>query len=305
MKNKKFLGILLSLGMVSGFSIIASARDISSVKDEGKLVAAEYIIKNKDMKPRENRNDPDNYDNLTDEKDAVVFYIIMKKILNDKGLLTTEIKERVLNKIISGDGKRLKLTTELDLFFDDLKDANKFKEAILNLDVNKMEITKDDFDVAKQDLKKHYEDYINKDKQEVKRYENALEKGDKAVLEEELAVANESLENLGKMKDNAKSKEESDNRDSDIKFQKKHIKELNELIKQLDSKKEKSKDFENKIASIKDESRIYVKNIKDFVNFSEDSVKKIINLKYDDVKGLEKDFKFNKNLKDLRTGEIF
>ena len=305
MKNKKFLGILLSLGMVSGFSIIASARDISSVKDEGKLVAAEYIIKNKDMKPRENRNDPDNYDNLTDEKDAVVFYIIMKKILNDKGLLTTEIKERVLNKIISGDGKRLKLTTELDLFFDDLKDANKFKEAILNLDVNKIEITKDDFDIAKQDLKKHYEDYINKDKQEVKRYENALEKGDKAVLEEELAVANESLENLGKMKDNAKSKEESDNRDSDIKFQKKHIKELNELIKQLDSKKEKSKDFENKIASIKDESRIYVKNIKDFVNFSEDSVKKIINLKYDDVKGLEKDFKFNKNLKDLRTGEIF
>ena len=305
MKNKKFLGILLSLGMVSGFSIIASARDISSVKDEGKLVAVEYIIKNKDMKPRKTRNDPDNYDNLTDEKDAVVFYIIMKKILNDKGLLTEEIKERVLNKIISGDGKRLKLTTELDLFFDDLKDANKFKEAILNLDVNKMEITKDDFDIAKQDLKKHYEDYINKDKQEVKRYENALEKGDKAVLEEELAVANESLENLGKMKDNAKSKEESDNRDSDIKFQKKHIKELNELIKQLDSKKEKSKDFENKIASIKDESRIYVKNIKDFINFSEDSVKKIINLKYDDVKGLEKDFKFNKNLKDLRTGEIF
>ena len=291
--------------MVSGFSIIASARDISSVKDKSKFVAAEYIIKNKDMKPRENLNQPNNYDNLTDEKDAVVFYIIMKKILNDKGLLTEEIKERVLNKIISGDGKRLKLTTELDLFFDDLKDANKFKEAILNLDVNKIEITKDDFDIAKQDLKKHYEDYINKDKQEVKRYENALEKGDKAVLEEELAVANESLENLGKMKDNAKSKEESDNRDSDIKFQKKHIKELNELIKQLDSKKEKSKDFENKIESIKDERRIYVKNIKDFINFSEDSVKKIINLKYDDVKGLEKDFKFNKNLKDLRTGEIF
>lgn len=305
MKNKKFLGILLSLGMVGGFSIIASARDISSVKDKSKFVAAEYIIKNKDMKPRENLNQPNNYDNLTDEKDAVVFYIIMKKILNDKGLLTEEIKERVLNRIISGDGKRLKLTTELDLFFDDLKDANKFKEAILNLDVNKIEITKDDFDVAKQDLKKHYEDYINKDKQEVKRYENALEKGDKAVLEEELAVANESLENLGKMKDNAKSKEESDNRDSDIKFQKKHIKELNELIKQLDSKKEKSKEFENKIASIKDESRIYVKNIKDFVNFSEDSVKKIINLKYDDIKGLEKDFKFNKNLKDLRTGGIF
>ncbi len=305
MKNKKFLGILLSLGMVSGFSIIASARDISSVKDKSKFVAAEYIIKNKDMKPRENLNQPNNYDNLTDEKDAVVFYIIMKKILNDKGLLTEEIKERVLNKIISGDGKRLKLTTELDLFFDDLKDANKFKEAILNLDVNKIEITKDDFDIAKQDLKKHYEDYINKDKQEVKRYENALEKGDKAVLEEELAVANESLENLGKMKDNAKSKEESDNRDSDIEFQKKHIKELNELIKQLDSKKEKSKDFENKIESIKDERRIYVKNIKDFVNFSEDSVKKIINLKYDDIKGLEKDFKFNKNLKDLRTGEIF
>ena len=291
--------------MVSGFSIIASARDISSVKDKSKFVAAEYIIKNKDMKPRENLNQPNNYDNLTDEKDAVVFYIIMKKILNDKGLLTEEIKERVLNKIISGDGKRLKLTTELDLFFDDLKDANKFKEAILNLDVNKMEITKDDFDVAKQDLKKHYEDYINKDKQEVKRYENALEKGDKAVLEEELAVANESLENLGKMKDNAKSKEESDNRDSDIKFQKKHIKELNGLIKQLDSKKEKSEYFKNKIESIKDERRIYVKNIKDFINFSEDSVKKIINLKYDDVKGLEKDFKFNKNLKDLRTGEIF
>ncbi len=305
MKNKKILGILLSLGMVSGFSIIASARDISSVKDKSKFVAAEYIIKNKDMKPRQTRNDPDNYDNLTDEKDAVVFYIIMKKILNDKGLLTEEIKERVLNKIISGDGKRLKLTTELDLFFDDLKDANKFKEAILNLDVNKMEITKDDFDIAKQDLKKHYEDYINKDKQEVKRYENALEKGDKAVLEEELAVANESLENLGKMKDNAKSKEESDNRDSDIKFQKEHIKELNKLIKQLDSKKEKSKDFENKIESIKDERRIYVKNIKDFINFSEDSVKKIINLKYDDIKGLEKDFKFNKNLKDLRTGGIF
>lgn len=291
--------------MVSGFSIIASARDISSVKDKSKFVAAEYIIKNKDMKPRENLNQPNNYDNLTDEKDAVVFYIIMKKILNDKGLLTEEIKERVLNKIISGDGKRLKLTTELDLFFDDLKDANKFKEAILNLDVNKIEITKDDFDIAKQDLKKHYEDYINKDKQEVKRYENALEKGDKAVLEEELAVANESLENLGKMKDNAKSKEESDNRDSDIKFQKKHIKELNGLIKQLDSKKEKSEYFKNKIESIKDERRIYVKNIKDFINFSEDSVKKIINLKYDDVKGLEKDFKFNKNLKDLRTGEIF
>ena len=291
--------------MVSGFSIIASARDISSVKDKSKFVAAEYIIKNKDMKPRENLNQPNNYDNLTDEKDAVVFYIIMKKILNDKGLLTEEIKEGVLNKIISGDGKRLKLTTELDLFFDDLKDANKFKEAILNLDVNKIEITKDDFDIAKQDLKKHYEDYINKDKQEVKRYENALEKGDKAVLEEELAVANESLGNLGKMKDNAKSKEESDNRDSDIKFQKKHIKELNGLIKQLDSKKEKSEYFKNKIESIKDERRIYVKNIKDFINFSEDSVKKIINLKYDDVKGLEKDFKFNKNLKDLRTGEIF
>ncbi len=84
--NKKLLGIMLGLGIFSVFGVAVSARDISDVKDKSQFVAAEYTIKNKGMKTRETLDKPTNYDNLTNEKDVVAFYIIMKKILLDNGL---------------------------------------------------------------------------------------------------------------------------------------------------------------------------------------------------------------------------
>ena len=320
--NKKILGILLSLGMISGFVVVASAKDNfssiknksikdilpinnKSVKDKSKFLAVEYVIKNKSMKPRKTLSVPTNYDNLTDEKDVVMFYMIVKKILKNNGLLTKEINERVLNGLISGDGKKLKLTTELDLFFDDEKVANKFKEVISKLNLNKMEITKDDFNEAIEDFKKHYNVTIERDEKEVKTYEKALKKGAKEILKEDIKKSEESIEKINKMVNETKSLEQRNNIESGIELENEQIEKNQSLIKQLDGEEKKSESFKGKIKSVENEAKEHVKKIKNFVKLSKDSVRKIINLKYDDVKDLKKDFKFNKELKNLRTGETF
>ena len=302
--NKKFLGMFLVLSLFLVFDVSSTAMlekniiDVSKkkssenkpLKSESFHVAIEYVICNRGMEKR-GKDGIIKYDNFTNAIDAVGLYIVLNKFLDDNGLLNEGIKEQLLFGIFDAYAQDLKLKTEIDFFFKKFKEVKKLKKAIEKTNFKEIEITEDMFYNAMADIREYIvEKSIKKIENRLNEYNNAFEKGNRALVELEIKNSEDHLKY---------SKEE-------IKSYDKDSLEYKQFLKNIDYYESILKDLRTKTSLTeerKHQFEVVIKNLEKFLEGAKGVLYEIEHVKYEYVKEISKALNVEKTLLNLRTRE--
>ncbi len=301
--KNKFLKVLLSVGLAISFSFMAQARkEVDLSKDRNAIFHFDYIYKNKDMEDQLNGKfieDTTKYDqfgfipqNKTNAKDAVHFYVVMKKLFAKYKISGDSLKEmfRMFNPL----RKEVKLSGSI-LTKVQNSEVEKFKKLLKNLekDLKNIKITEQDVTNAKKDLKKITENEINRFNDEyIKKYEKLDLSKDKTLIKIAKDRLNKDLKTY-------KKSYKTVNIELPKNLTKEMVKDLNQktITKQtkkikdaLKNKKELKKIGKEEVERIKRYEKVQIPNLKAHIKLFDE-------VKFEDVKDLTKDLKLFKKPK--------
>ena len=298
MKNKKFLGILMALGLTFSLTLAASA------KYDYKYGSIAYSVDGSDSK-----------ENKTDVNDMLCFYITIKKMLDGNGLLDEQMKTQILNKITMGDRKEQKLKLPItmggresdrenigqaiEFCVENEKELKKLQEAVKKTDFKNIEITKDDFNKAKEEVLKKYNESIKNLKNRIPKSEDKLKLSDIDLLKNSIEQDLKELDSINDAETKARYNEET------IKAIKDHIKKFENYIKELESKKEKSKELERELKDLKESTKRYISFGNEGLNRLNSYLKDLSELKFEKVKESKNKFKFKNEITNIKDGDFY
>ncbi len=298
MKNKKFLGILMALGLTFSLTLAASA------KYDYKYGSIAYSVDGSDSK-----------ENKTDVNDMLCFYITIKKMLDGNGLLDEQMKTQILNKITMGDRKEQKLKLPItmggresdrenigqaiEFCVENEKELKKLQEAVKKTDFKKIEITKDDFYKAKEEVLKKYNESIKNLENRIPKSEGKLKLSDIDLLKNAIEQDLKELNSINDAETKARYNEET------IKAIKDHIKKFENYVKELESKKEKSKELERELKDLKESTKRYISCGNEGLNRLNSYLKDLSKLKFEKVKESKNKFKFKNEITNIKDGDFY
>ncbi len=302
--KNKFLKVLLSVGLAISFCFMAQARkEVDLSKDRNAIFHFDYIYKNKDMEDQLNGKfieDTTKYDqfgfkqqNKTSAKDAVHFYVVMKKLFAKYKISGDSLKEmfRMFNPL----RKEVKLSGSILTKVQD-SEFEKFKKLVTNLekDLKNIKITEQDVTNAKKDLKKITENEIKSFNDEyIEKYEKLDLSKDKTLIKIAKDILKRSLKNYKRAYKTAyielpKNLTKEMVKDVSPETIAKHSKEKIKNI--LKNKKELKKIGKEEVERIKRYEKVQIPNLKAHI-------KQFDEVKFEDVKDLTKDLKLFKKPK--------
>lgn len=301
--NRKVLGIFLGLSLVSTFVVIANARDgVEISKKETQTV----------LKDRENMVKPNNFDsgekieaeikidgvsnkisdgeNSTTEKDLVNYVMVMSKVLYDNGLLSEEILDGFLDEFKGANN--LKLCRDEVLSVRGEENYKKLKDVVAKTNFKDVKLNEEHFKQTIEKIKK----FLFKEKNKVEglcsKIKEAFDKNDEKALVkcQNMRERDIILQRENKIKKNELTEKEKESAKGLIKKLKESIKNRTKEGKLDNFGKKLLLDLKN------DYEKRYIPELKE-------SIEKINEIKFEDVKDLHKKLKINRKVEKTEIKE--
>ena len=299
--NKKFLGIIMALGLTFSLALGASAAN------ENGYGSIKYSV---DGSNSENSN--------TDVNDVMAFYIVMKKALKQIDMLNEPMKKQILNRVTLGDekannnltlpvtmgGRGIKRDDEnigraIEIFFENKEQLNKLKEGVKKIDFKKIDITKEDFDDAKKEALQNYEENIKNMKKHLKEENAKLNLSESDLLKKTIKEYEKELNSMDAVGLSKEKQQENKN------FIENHIEKLKKFIKELENKKEKSGELKRQLEDLKYFAKDYVGRTTNLIGRYESYIKDFSKLSFDKVKESKNKLNFDNELTNIKAGDYY